>query len=139
MFLRYIEILLLLLSSVVLAHDVQHTVNWEGKCAVVRFFFPDGTPFSYESYKVFSERSQVPFQIGRTDALGRVVFCPSTPGVWRVSTYSEDGHGARVDIEVKEVGAVEKVSLYERYSKVLTGVSLLIGIWGLYQIYVRRR
>lgn len=70
----------LLSFALLFAHDLEHTIHREGNCVVVSFFFPDGSKFSYEEYKVYKEGERAPFQIGRTDALGRVVFCPREGG-----------------------------------------------------------
>jgi len=128
----------LLSFALLFAHDLEHTIRREGNCVVVSFFFPDGGKFSYEEYKVYKEGERVPFQIGSTDALGRVVFCPREGGLWTVITYSEDGHGAQVKISFEEKGLKEEKNLLERYGRVLAGLGWLLGMFGLWKVYLKR-
>ncbi len=128
----------LLSFALLFAHDLEHTIRREGNCVVVSFFFPDGSKFSYEEYKVYKEGEKVPFQIGSTDALGRVVFCPREGGLWTVITYSEDGHGAQVKISFEEKGLKEEKNLLERYGRVLAGLGWLLGMFGLWKVYLKR-
>ncbi|MEW6655324.1 MAG: hypothetical protein AB1353_00415 [Aquificota bacterium] len=128
----------LLSFALLFAHDLEHTIRREGNCVVVSFFFPDGGKFSYEEYKVYKEGERAPFQIGRTDALGRVVFCPREGGLWTVITYSEDGHGAQVKISFEEKGLKEEKNLLERYGRVLAGLGWLLGMFGLWKVYLKR-
>jgi nickel transport protein len=110
----------------------------EGSCAVLSFYFPDEKPFSYESYEVLREGERVPFQSGRSDALGRVVFCPDRRGLWTVRVFSEDGHGAEVRLRFDGSSLKDKRSIFERYEKVFVGVALIFGIFGLLELFVRR-
>jgi hypothetical protein len=59
-----------------LAHDLQHEIG-EGEAVSVRLFYADGSDFAFESYEVYRAGEEVPFQVGRTDLLGRVVFLPT--------------------------------------------------------------
>ncbi len=130
---------ILLVIMLAFAHELQHSVHREGKCLTVSFFFPDNTKFSYEKYEVYKDGEKLPFQVGRTDALGRVVFCPGSSGVWKVKTMSEDGHGSEVSIDF-EGGLVEErgKNLFERYEKVFIGVGILLGIFGFFELFIRR-
>lgn len=94
--------------------------------------------FSYEKYEVYKEGEKLPFQIGRTDALGRVVFCPNEKGNWMVKTTSEDGHGASVRIKVEDVLVEEKSTLFERYQKIFIGGGIILGLFGILELYIKR-
>lgn len=132
-------ILLVLVITLAFAHELQHTVHREGRCLVVSFFFPDNTKFSYEKYEVYKDGERFPFQVGRTDALGRVVFCPAWSGIWKVKTISEDGHGAEVSISFEGESVEERgKNLFERYEKVFVGVGILLGIFGFFELFIRR-
>ncbi len=129
----------LLAFSLLYAHDLKHQIEKEGRCIVVSFFFPDGNRFSYEEYEVYKEGDNPPFQVGRTDALGRVVFCPKEEGIWWVKTFSADGHGAQVRVDFGEKGAEEKRDgIFERYRGLLAGLGWLLGIFAIWEIYLRR-
>jgi nickel transport protein len=56
-------------------------------------------------------------------------------------TVSEDGHGADFSFTVDAQGALEKSapSLLERYSRIVVGVSIIFGIFGLVSLFWRRR
>lgn len=130
--------IILLIFSFAYSHDLQHSVSREGACTVLSFYFPDGTKFSYEKYEVYMYGEKLPFQVGRTDALGRVVFCPDKDGRWVVRTQSEDGHGAVVEVDVKGRSVKAEGSLFERYQKVLVGAGLILGTFGILEIFIRR-
>ncbi|GBC88229.1 hypothetical protein HRbin13_00349 [bacterium HR13] len=130
--------LLLLLLSLSFAHDLQHSLSKEGNCVVLSFYFPDNTKFSYEKYEVYREGEKLPFQVGRTDALGRVVFCPDKRGEWTVRTTSEDGHGAIVKVKVDKASVKTESSPFERYQKVFVGMGIVLGIFGVLELYIRR-
>lgn len=122
------------------AHEVAHTVT-RGDAVVIALEYADGSPFAYEQYELTPPGEALPFQTGRTDALGRVVFLPDRVGEWRLSASSEDGHGASLTVNVDAVGAAaaKPRSLWERGSKLVTGVALLFGLFGLLTLFARRR
>lgn len=122
------------------AHEVDHQVT-RADAVVVSLQYADGSPFAYEQYEVLPPGETVPFQTGRCDAQGRVVFLPDRPGDWRVKASSEDGHGAELTVAVDAVGgaAARPRSLWERSSRLVTGVALLFGIFGLFTLFARRR
>jgi hypothetical protein len=62
-------------------HDLEHATKKEGNCIVVELYFSDNTKFSYEEYEIYYENEDAIFQTGRTDALGRVVFCPDRANI----------------------------------------------------------
>lgn len=133
-----IALLLIFQVVVVLAHDLHYDLRKEGKCMVLSFYFPDNTKFSYEKYEIYAEGSKLPFQVGRTDAQGRIAFCPDREGKWLVKTTSEDGHGAIVSVDVKEAYADTEKSLFKRYEKLFVGLGLILGIFGIFELYIRR-
>ena len=124
--------------SLSFSHDLQHKISTEGKCVIVHFYFPDNTKFSYESFEIYKNNSKTPFQVGRTDALGRVVFCPDESGEWIVKAFSEDGHGKMVKVYVDNATATSTPSLFDRYKKLFVGAGFILGIFGLTEIYLRR-
>jgi nickel transport protein len=121
-------------------HDLQHEVE-AGEAIRLSFFFGDGTPFSYEAYEVYREGEEIAFQTGRTDALGRVALLPDRSGKWRIRVYSEDGHGADFVFPVNEGGRAgsTKRSISGRYGRLLTGIAVIFGVFGLMSLLRRRR
>jgi nickel transport protein len=127
------------LPAQALAHDLQHRIG-EGSAVSVRFFFADGSDFSFESYEVYRAGEEIPFQVGRTDAGGRVVFLPDRAGTWRIKVFSEDGHGADISFSTGAGGAEldESQPLLERHLRLVVGVSLIFGLFGLVSLWMRR-
>ena len=121
------------------AHDLRHSIE-ESAAVTVQLFFADGNEFSFESYEVYYAGEESPFQVGRTDARGRLVFLPDRAGTWRVKAFSEDGHGADLSLTTGAQGAIESAdrSLFERHSRLVVGVSIIFGIFGLVSLYARR-
>jgi len=121
-------------------HEVLHQVA-RLEAVVVTLQFADGGAFAYEQYELLPPGEHVPFQKGRCDAQGRVVFLPDRPGDWRLKASSEDGHGVELTVTVDAVGAAaaKPRSLWERGSQLVTGIALLFGIFGLITLFARRR
>ncbi len=122
------------------AHDLHSSVG-AGEAVVVRLHFIDDKPFAYEAYEIFRPGETVPYQVGRSDALGRVVFLPDRAGEWRVKAMSEDGHGIDVVLYADEAARIElrDKPLFERYGRIVVGVALILGLFGLLNLYLRRK
>jgi len=137
----FIAVLTCLLSGgPALAHELQYVVG-EGPAVSVRLSFAGGDEFSFESYEIYRAGEKTPFQVGRTDRYGRLVFLPDRPGTWRIKVFSEDGHGLDFDITTDARGGVERADrpLVERYLRLVVGVALILGIFGLLSLFARRR
>jgi nickel transport protein len=114
------------------AHDLQYQVQ-AGPPMVLYFFFPDNSKFSYEEFEIKAPGDSIIFQKGHTDRLGRIALMPDRPGVWRVRVFSEDGHGAivKVDVGTNQILKDYSRSLFDRYSRVMTGAGIILGIFGI--------
>jgi nickel transport protein len=139
--LRSALLLLLLMSLPIVAHTVDYQV--ESKSAVVVTLRFGDKAAILSKYQVFAPSLDEPVQIGRTDAQGRIAFLPTEPGLWRVkvSTDLEHGlHGTNVDIEVDQDMVVKSVSqpLVATHTRLVVGVSLLFGVFGLWSL-IRHR
>jgi nickel transport protein len=122
-----------------LAHDLQHSID-EGAAVSVKLFFADGRYFDFESYEVYRAGDEIPYQVGRTDAQGRVVFLPDRAGTWRIKAFSEDGHGADFSFAtgaMNDIGEANK-SFLERHLRIIAGVSVIFGVFGLVNLFSRR-
>jgi nickel transport protein len=120
-----------------IAHDLQHTVT-EGNAVVIRLHFADDSSFSFEEYMIYAEGEVLPFQVGRTDARGRIVFIPDRPGKWRIRAFSEEGHGADFTIETGPEHAVVNTEkpFFERYTRIIVGVAVIFGIFGVLVLFI---
>lgn len=145
--------LALALAGPLAAHEVQHEVT-RAEALVVRLAYADGEAFSYERYELYAGDAQRPVQSGRTDAQGRVAFVPGGVAHHRLRAFSEDGHGVDLRIETPPAagGAAAtmgpepepepdsaKAPATARAVRVLAGLGIILGAFGVVQLYVRRR
>lgn len=136
---RQILLLTLLLVSPTWAHTVDYDVTNQQGTVVTTYLGEEEA--SYAEYEVFApDQKDNPFQIGRSDARGRVVFLPDQPGKWliKMKADSQHGvHGAEVEVVVDEKSVVKEFSkpLVATHTRLLIGVSLLFGIFGLYSLF----
>jgi len=102
--------------------------------------YPDGTPFAYESYELYPADADLPLQTGRTDAKGRILFIPDTAAEWRIKAFSEDGHGIdrRFTANAIATGRVSTCDGSSRLYAIITGLAVLFGLFGLYQMFFNR-
>ena len=131
---------LLVLAGTPHAHDLHSSVG-TGEAVVVKLYYIDDQPFSFEAYEIYREGESLPYQVGRSDALGRVVFLPDRAGEWRVKAVSEDGHGVDVVLYADAQARVElrDTPVFERYGRILVGVALILGIFGFLNLYLRKK
>ncbi len=122
------------------SHGLDHTVAGD-RAVVVTLTYDDGAPFSFESCEVTPPAGDAPVQVGRTDRLGRVVFLADRPGDWRVRVVSQDGHGADLTVPVGAdlLPSQDHAAGPTRPFKIVTGVSVLFGIFGVGALLATRR
>lgn len=123
------------------AHEIHHGVE-RGEATVLTFTCADGSAFSYESFEVFRPGETTPFQIGRSDALGRVSFLPDRAGEWRVRVFSEDGHGADLRVSASPAGdraADRSPPPANRASRIVLGLGVILGVFGTWSLIRSRR
>ena len=126
------------------AHGVE-LIKEDRPTVQVRASYSDGGPMNYAEVSIYApDDSQRAFQRGRTDRLGRFAFCPQQKGSWRVIISDGMGHQIDEKIEVgKAPGAAPSVApqaagLPMAY-KVLVGLSLIFGLFGLASIVLAHR
>jgi len=119
-----------------LAHEVHHAVEAAGAVSV-RLTFADGEPFAFEAFEVYAAGSDKPHAVGRTDAQGRAVFVPPSSGEVRFRAFSADGHG--VDLKFDPPRGGEAVAAEDRGAKLILGAGLLLALFGIVQLFVRRK
>jgi nickel transport protein len=124
------------------AHEIVHKVS-RGGAVVVEVSYATGAPFSYEQYEVSLQGEATPFQTGRSDALGRIVFLPDRYGTWRIRAFSEDGHGIDITVNAgpEDVPAADAPAGAEsdRWNRIVFGVLVILGLFFLVMIFLRRR
>ncbi len=133
-------LLLLAMATPSLAHDLQ-SVTSRTPATVVSLAYPDGSPFSYEEFEVFPDGAEIPFQVGRTDAQGRLAFLPPGAGRFEVRVMSQDGHGLVIKVDVGPEGDLLAADrpLFERYQRLFVGLGLLLGFFGVLMLFYRSK
>lgn len=136
-------LLLLLLTSPCHAHALLHEVV-DGEAVILRLSFPGADRPSFQPYEVLGPGAEGPFQSGRTNALGELSFRPDRPGSWRVRVFTEDGHGATIDLEVDATGSIASLqgphgNEHHYWTRVLAALGYLLGAFGLLVMWRGRR
>jgi nickel transport protein len=126
-----------LMGAAAHAHQVVSTIG-SAPATVATLTYADGKPFAYEAYELFAGGAETPRQVGRTDALGRVTFLPDGQQAWRLRAFTEDGHGIDTAFEVAP-HPVSAATTSPRLPLALLGGSLVLALFGLYQLFLRRR
>lgn len=122
-----------------LAHEVHHAVEAVGAVSV-RLTFADGQPFSFEAFEVYAAGADKPSAVGRTDAQGRAVFVPPAAGEVRLRAFSADGHGVDLKLNPPRGGtAAAAPAAEDRPAKLMFGAGLLLALFGLIQLFIRKR
>jgi nickel transport protein len=129
-------------ASILEAHTVNYEVQQKG--IAVRVFFGAEDPASYSEFEIFGPGDTLPHQTGRTDKNGFVSFVPDRKGAWKVKVLGESSHGyhgVTTEVKVDQDLNLEsfKKPLAATYSKLITGISLIIGIFGLYALMASRK
>lgn len=134
----------LLLTAVppALAHSINYQV--EPKGMAVRAYYSEKAAAAYAQYELFGPADKNPYQTGRTDRNGYIGFVPDRPGIWKLQVWGETTHGFHgvtteitVDTALKLEGF--KKPLVAAYTKYVTGISLIFGIFGIYSFLLSRR
>ncbi|MBI5585280.1 MAG: hypothetical protein HY892_15820 [Deltaproteobacteria bacterium] len=124
------------------AHTVNYEVQQQG--IAVRAFYGPEDPAGYSAYEVFGPGDTLPHQTGRTDKNGFISFVPDRRGAWQVKVLGESSHGfhgVTIEVQVDQDLHLEsfKKPLAAAYTKLVTGLSLIIGLFGLYALFRSRK
>ena len=133
-------VMMIVFAAALAAHDLQHRVT-QSECIAVRFVYGDGSDFSYQPYELYAPGDKIPYQVGRTDREASLCFRPTQEGEWLLKAFGEDGHGATVTIRVDRTLAPEAYDrpLFEKFQKILVGLSVLIILFGGFFYYKKRK
>jgi nickel transport protein len=135
-------IFFLLLSSPVYPHSINYEVQQKG--ITVRVFYTEKDPASYSQYELFGPGDTLPHQTGRTDKNGFISFFPERAGIWKIKVWGESSHGfhgVTIDVKVDEALDLKSFSkpLAATHAKLIVGISLIFGIFGIYALLKSRR
>lgn len=122
------------------AHEVREQVQ-QATATVVTLRYANDEPFSFERYELFAEDEEQALYTGRTDAQGRVVFLPGAVARWRLRSFSADGHGVDLRLEVQAGPVAARVAApgVERPLRIAAGLAAIVALSGLLRWFVRRR
>ena len=122
------------------AHDLQYAID-SGPAVIVRLFYADSAQYTYEGYEVFRDGEKMPYQVGRTDANGRLAFLPDRAGKWRIKAISNDGHGIDFTLtsDASAVVSGAERPFFDRHARIIAGVGILFGLFGLLSLFLRRK
>jgi nickel transport protein len=118
-------------------HSISYQVEQKG--IALRSFYSAKDPASYSQYEIWGpgDREDLPHQTGRTDKNGFLAFVPDRAGTWKVRVWGESSHGyhgftteVKVDKELNLVSFSKP--LLAVHTKLITGLSLIFGIFGIY-------
>ncbi len=123
-----------------LAHDLQYSTS-NARAVVIKLFYVNNKPFSFEDYEISREGDKLPYQVGRTDSQGRIAFLPDRAGAWRVRAISQDGHGLDFTLASDAAAYIESSEkpLYERYGRIVVGIALILGLFCLLSLLARKK
>jgi nickel transport protein len=123
-----------------------HTVNYEvqQKGMAVRIFYTAKDPASYSECEVYGPGDTLPHQTGRTDKNGFVAFVPERAGLWKLKVLGESihgFHGVTIELNVDQNLNLESFSkpLVATSTKLVTGISLIIGVFGIFAFIKSRK
>ena len=125
-----------------------HSINYQvlEKGIAVRAFYSEKDPSSYSQYEIWGpgDREDLPHQTGRTDKNGFLAFVPDRAGTWKIRLWGESSHGYHgftTEVKVDQGLNLESFSkpLLATHTKLITGLSLIFGIFGIYAFLRSRR
>ncbi|MFN6961347.1 MAG: hypothetical protein ACK4N6_03815 [Rhodocyclaceae bacterium] len=139
---RQLAAALLFLAAGAQAHEVDQHIGTR-EAVVITLTYANGQPFAYEKYALTPAGQETPLQVGNTDAAGRIAFVPDGIEKWRLQTTSADGHGVNQEIVVPATGtavaATNAANELPRWLLAGCGLSLIFGLFGLWQLFVRKK
>jgi nickel transport protein len=130
-------------SPTALAHTIHYQVQPQTGIAV-RSYYSAQDPVRFSQYELFGPGDQEPYQTGKTDRNGYLGFVPDRPGTWKLQVWGESTHGfhgVTTEIVVDQTISLESFSqpLVATHTKLITGVSVAFGLFGLYAMWTARR
>ena len=137
----FFSILAVLSGPAALAHSIHYDV--QQKAMAVRIYYSEKDPAAYSKYELYGPGDKEPHQTGRTDKNGFIGFVPDRPGTWKLQVWGESSHGfhgVTTEINVDQALNLESFSkpLVAAYTKLVTGISVAFGLFGLYALWASR-
>ena len=126
------------------SHSINYDVQQKG--IAVRAFYTAADPANYSQYEIYGpeDKKDLPHQTGRTDKNGFLCFVPDKPGTWKIKVWGESTHGFHgftTEVKINESLNLETFSkpLTAEYTKLVVGVSVIFGLFGIYAMWSSRK
>ncbi len=121
------------------AHGVDVAVA-EESTVVLTARWDDGSPLALAAYRIHAVGEPEPAATGTTDEHGRIRFLPERAGEWRLVIHTPDGHGTETTFRSGNGGNADVMSPPAvGCPRLLVGVSLILGVFGLVSLLSRFR
>lgn len=133
-------VLLLFIAATAQAHELHYSTT-EGSAILIDISYPEHGALAGAPYEIRVQGETDPVQMGWTDTHGRIAFAPAMAGTYQVSVFSQGGHGVNVAFEVGEdllLANAEQPPI-ARHLKLVVGIGVILGIFGLLMLFYRRR
>jgi len=93
-------------------------------------------PASYAPYTLYAPNASLPYQEGQSDKNGMVAFVPDRAGMWKLVATPGSDHGGHLfnimfEVDQNHVMVWESAPLFTKYAQVISGISLIVGFFGL--------
>ncbi len=127
-------------TSSLFAHNLEHTISHQ-KAVVIKYKFSQEGDFSYQDYEIYAPQSDIPFQVGRTNANSEIVFIPDTKGKYKIKTFSQDGHGKIIEMDIEDILSKKTSNESSLVSllKPLFGIMILLAVFGFLYFIKRKK
>jgi len=137
----FVPILLVCSGPAAYAHSVHYDVQQKGMA--VRVYYSEKATAAYSQYELYGPGDKEPYQTGRSDNNGYIGFVPDRPGTWKLRIWGESSHGfhgVTTEIKVDKALNLDSFSkpLIATYTKLVTGISIAFGLFGLYALWAPR-
>jgi nickel transport protein len=116
------------------AHALTVDVEPANPAVVLHASYDHAEPAGRADVSIFRPGdTESPYQTGSTDAAGMFAFVPSKPGTWLTIVDDGFGHHTETKVEWSEAEApAAPPSRPTNWQNALTGISLLIGLTGIF-------
>lgn len=133
--------MMLFLLTSLFSHSVEHEFK-EGAMAVRLLLGSEAASFA--PYTLYAPNASLPFQEGQSDKNGIVAFVPDRAGLWKLTATPGSDHGGHLfnitfEVDSKNVMVWESAPLFTKYAQVISGISLIVGFFGLLLAWKARR
>jgi nickel transport protein len=135
-----LSIILMVYAPMILSHGVGLDIE-RHEADVIQLHHDDDTPLAEVAYELTAAGASTPYQSGKTDALGRVVFISGDVSEWRLRVFSEDGHGLDTTFELTPGVASHSLTDHAEsdITKLVLGIGILLSGFGIMMLFAKRK